>query len=208
MKRKWNLQLFADDPAEVSDGTAEEAQQEEAAADRQEEPERKPKYTDADVDRIIDRKFAEWQRKQQRAVDEAKRLGQMDAQQKAEYERDQLKKQLEEYQRKDTLAEMSKTARGMLSDRGISIADELLAMLVSTDADQTKAAVDAFGAAFQAAVEETVKTRLQGRTPRKSSAGQSGMTKEQIGKIRDPNLRQMAMLEHRELYPELNKNGR
>ncbi|MGI6722575.1 MAG: capsid assembly scaffolding protein Gp46 family protein [Anaerovoracaceae bacterium] len=49
-----------------------------------------PKYTDKDVDEIVNRKRAKWQEQQQKAVDEAKKLAQMDAQQKAEYERDQL----------------------------------------------------------------------------------------------------------------------
>lgn len=125
-----------------------------------------PKYTDEDVNRLIDKKFAEWQKKQQKAVDEAKKLAEMNATQKAEYERDQLKKELEEYKLKDSLAEMSKTARKMLNDGGINVSDELLSMLVTNDAEGTKAAVEGFSKLFTEAVENAVKDRLRGETPK------------------------------------------
>ena len=64
--------------------------------------------------RISSKKFAEWEKKQEKKVSEAARLAEMNAQQKAEYERDEIKKELEELKRKDALAEMSKTARKML----------------------------------------------------------------------------------------------
>lgn len=43
------------------------------------------KYTDEDVDKLINRKFAEWQKKQEKAVDEAKRLAEMNEQEKTDY---------------------------------------------------------------------------------------------------------------------------
>ena len=121
----------------------------------------------------------------------------MNATQKAEYERDQLQKQLDEYKRKDSLAEMTKTARSMLSESGISVSDGVLAMLVNTDAEQTKAAVDGFA---KDAVEEAVKERLKGRTPKVGTNSSKPMTKAEIMAIRDPELRQKMMLENRELF--------
>lgn len=171
---KINLQLFADegDPAANNDpagdaGTA----QGNPPKDNQPEPPAKPKadepkYTDADVDKIINKKFAEWEKRQEKKVSEAAKLAEMNAQQKAEYERDELKKELDELKRKDTLAEMSKTARKMLSDEGINIGDDLLSRLVTTDADETKASVDSFTKLFKAAVEDAVKERAKGTTPK------------------------------------------
>ena len=124
----------------------------------------------------------------------------MDAQQKAEYERDQLKKELDEYKRKDSLAEMTRTARKMLSDGGISISDELLAVMVTTDAEETKKAIDGFTAAFNAAVDSAVRERLKGEPPRKGAGRAPAMTKAQIMAIKDPELRQKAMLENKELF--------
>ena len=184
---KFDLQLFADDPApDTGSDEGAEAPEGKPPEDKPEKPEQgKKRYTDEDVDDIINRKFAEWQKKQQ----------------KAEYERDQLQKELDDYKRKDSLAEITKTARKMLSESGITASDDILSVLVTTDAEQTKAAIDSFSKAFQAAVEAAVKERLRGEPPRRGSGGGAApMTKEQIMKIRDPELRQQKMLENKELF--------
>ena len=208
MKTKLFLQLFSDEAGEAEAKATEATEAKDADgkgdvkadAEKKSEPEEKPKYTDKDVDEILNKKFAKWQEKQDKAVSEAKKLAAMNATQKAEYERDQLQKQLDEYKRKDSLAEMTKTARSMLSEAGISVSDGVLAMLVNTDAEQTKAAVDGFSKAFKDAVEEAVKERLKGRTPKVGTGSSKPMTKAEIMAIRDPELRQKMMLENRELF--------
>lgn len=205
MRKLFNLQMFADDAADQpaagdQNPSPEAADKPEPAPAAKVEKQDEAKYTDKDVDEIINRKFAEWQKKQQKEVDEAKKLAAMNAQQQAEYERDKFKKELDEYKRRDSLAEMAKTARKMLSESGITIPDELLGMMVTTEADETKAAIDGFAKVFTEAVESAVKERLKGETPRKGSGGAAPMTKEQIMAIRDPEARQKKMLEHRELF--------
>lgn len=204
-----NLQLFADESVETSQDDAnktidnkeqEQGQENEKAPTAKLKNPDEPKYTDKDVDEILNRKFAKWQEKQQKAVDEAKKLSAMNAQQKAEYERDKLQKELDEYKRRASLAEMSKTARKMLSESGITIPDELLSMMVTTDAEQTKAAIDGFTKVFTESVESAVKEKLRGETPRKGSGSAATMTKEQIMAIKDPELRQKKMLENKELF--------
>ena len=205
MKKRFDLQLFAEEAA-TDAAAAPAAEQAEEPAKPEPAPaavlkEKGAKYTDADVDEILNRKCAEWQKKQQKAVDEAQKLATMNATQKAEYERDQLKKELEELKRISALSEMSKTARKMLSDNGITISDDLLSVMVTEDAETTKAAVDGFSQMFTQAVEAAVKERLKGDPPRKGSgSGVPAMTKEQIMAIRDPELRQKKMLEHKELF--------
>ena len=170
MKRfNLNLQLFAED-TQASTETATEGK--ETDSKESSKPEDKTtasqaKYTDEDVNKIIDKKFAEWQKKQQKEVDEAKKLAEMNATQKAEYERDQLKKKLEELEKQASLSEMTKTARKMLAESSINIPDELLSMMVTTDAEETKAAVDGFAKIFKEAVESAVKEKLKGEPPKK-----------------------------------------
>lgn len=212
MNRRFYLQLFADQaeaqnselPADATANTAEKEEQtqpphQQAPAATLKNPE-EPKYTDKEVDEILNRKFAEWQKKQQKAVDEAKKLSEMNAQQKAEYERDQLQKELDELKRISALSEMSKTARKMLSENGITVSDDLLSVMVTDNAETTKAAVDGFAQMFTEAVEAAVKERLKGEPPRKGSGGAAAMTKEQIMAIRDPELRQQKMLENKHLF--------
>lgn len=197
MKKHLLLQLFAEDGGAEGGQPAGEEKKPEAGGE-----EKKPeaKYTDEDVDKLIGRKFAEWEKKKQKEVDEAKKLAEMNAAEKAEYERDKLQKELDELKKKDSLSEMTKTARKMLSDEGVSVSDDLLNMIVSTDAEETKKAVDAFAKAFNEAVESAVKDKLKGNPPRKGTGGGKAMTKEQIMAIRDPESRQKAMLENRELF--------
>lgn len=206
MKKILDLQLFAEEAGAAGTQTDTAGNNDKgAAADQKKEGEGakaadEKKYSDADVDKLFNKKFAEWQAKKQKEVDEAKKLAAMDATQKAEYERDKLQKELDEYKRKDSLAEMSKTARKILSDDGITVSDELLSMLVTTDAEKTKAAVDGFKTAFKEAVEATVKERLKGEPPKKGTGGAPSMTKEAIMAIKDPELRQQKMLENKHLF--------
>lgn len=204
-----DLQLFADEGAEGAPATetetAEKATDEKSAAADQKKDAGKTKtkelkYSDDDLDEIINKKFAKWEANKQKAVDEAKKLAEMDAQQRAEYERDQLKKELEELKKKDSLAEMTKVARKMLTDDGISISDELLSVMVTTDAEETKTAITGFKTAFKEAVENTVKERLRGEPPKRGTGGAAALTKEQIMSIKDPELRQKKMLENRDLF--------
>lgn len=204
----FDLQLFNDtDPAPAGgDGGTDPKP---ANGDDGKKAEPKPnaagkelKYSDEDLDQILGKRFARWEKEKQKAIDEASKLANMDAQQRAEHERDKLQKELDALKRKDALAEMTKTARKMLSSEGISnVPDDLLAMMVNTDAEETKAAVDGFAKAFTEAVEAAVKERLKGETPRKGTGGGAApMTKEQIMAIKDPELRQKKMLENKELF--------
>lgn len=174
MKKIFDIQLFADD-ANTADSAAPGTDTKPTGNNTDKEPGRETKadakYNDADLDRIIGQKFAEWKKQEQKAVDEAKKLAEMDAQQKAEYERDKIKQELEAYKRKDALAEMSKVARKMLSDENITIPDELLSMMVTTDAKETKTAIDGFAKLFKDTVETAVKERLRGETPKRGTGG-------------------------------------
>ena len=198
MKRKefMMLQLFADPSPENPE------QQEETKPELKPEPKPEPKkearYTDEDVDKILNRKFAEWEKKQQEKVDEAKKLAEMNAQQKAEYERDQLEKKLQELMKKNALAEMSKAARTMLSEKDINVSDDLLEMLVSDDADKTKQTVESFITMFQDAMKKAVTDALKGEVPKAGSS--NGITKEQIMAVTNRAERQKLIKENMNLF--------
>lgn len=177
----FDLQLFADEAApEAGTSTEPEKPTEENKPGTEQKPKGggtdDKKYSDEDVNKLIDMKFAEWQKKKDKEVDEAKKLADMNAQQKAEYERDKLQKELDDYKRKDALAEMSKTARKMLSDEGINISDELLSRLITTDAAETKSAVDSFTKLFKAAVDDAVKDKARGTTPKNITNNSDAMS--------------------------------
>lgn len=158
------------------------------------------KYTDADVDALINKKFAEWQKKQQRAVDEAAKLAGMNAQQKAEHERDELEKKYNELLKQNTVAQLTVQARKMLSDGGVSgIPDDLVAVLVTDDAATTKKNVESFTKLFKDAVQEAVKNANKKPSPKTGTSGGT-LTKADILKIEDINERQKLINENMDLF--------
>lgn len=189
MTELLNLQLFAEDaPAQEAPRGGEEKPAEKPAA----------KYTDEDVDEILNRKFAEWAKKRDREVSEAQKLAEMGAQEKAEYQRDQLQKQLDELTRKAALADMAKVARSMLEEQDAPADDALVELLISDDAEQTKNAVGAFSKAFHAAVDAAVKDKLRGAPPKRGGA--SGITREQILAVKNRAERQRLINENMDLF--------
>lgn len=164
---------------------------------KQSEPEKK--YTDADVDAIIDKKFAKWQKEHESKVKEAEKLAEMNAQEKAEYERDELQKRLDELENKTALAEMTKVARTMLKDKHLNIGDELLEILVTPDAEKTKQNVDSFSTLFAAAVDAEVNERLKSTAPKRGVSG-AVITREEIANIKDPVERRKLIEANPHLY--------
>lgn len=156
------------------------------------------KYTDADVDRIVEEKFKKWTKQQERKIDEAKKLAEMNAQQRAEYERDEALKELEELRTAKSIAEMSKTARSMLNEHSINIDDNLLSVLVTKEAEETQTKVNSFISMFEKAVDAAVNERLKGKTPRKGEHARP--TKAEIMNIKNKIERQRAIAENLDLF--------
>ena len=186
--------------APVADG---EGANKDATTTTQAEPKQdnkqQPKYTDADVDEIVSKRLAKWERQQAAKVEEAAKLAEMNAQQKAEYERDKVQKELDEYKRRDTVNAMVAESRRQLSEQGIAVSDDILTRLVGETAEETKASVDAFSTAFTAAVEDAVKKQLAGKAPAAGVVTKT-MTKEEILAIKDPIARQAAIRDNIGLF--------
>ena len=159
----------------------------------------KPKYTDADLDKIIGQKFAQWQKRQEKAVDEAKKLKKMSADEKNAKKLSELQARLDEMEKKDAQSKMAASARKLLQDESIVVDDVIISALIRDDAEQTKAAVDAFVKSFKAAVQSAAKMTFS--RPAKPKTGGSGeMTRADIMKITDRAERQKAIKAHPELF--------
>ena len=222
-KMKWNqfllagLQLFADGDGGNGDtgadgGTGAEGGaggSSEAGGDGKNgnEPKGKEgtgkeaKYTDDDLDRILNRKFAEWQKKKDKEVDEARRLASMTEEEKTKQKQADMERQLNELLSEKNRSEMMATARSILSERNIHADDVLISMIVSEDAESTKKSIDTFANLFQKAVNKAVKDALKGEPPKTGTgSGKGGYTKEDILKIANRAERQKAISENMELF--------
>ena len=171
------------------------------------------KYTDAQVDEIINKKFAKWKADQEKAVadavakvEEAHKLAQMNATEKAEHERKAMEEELASLKAEKTHNTMMSEARNMLKADGLDLPDDIITVLVTGDAETTKNAIKAFSAAFQTAVNEAVKTQLAGSEPRRGTTA-TGMTREQIMDIKDPTKRQKAIRDNMHLFEDMLNGG-
>lgn len=130
--------------------------------------------TQADVDRIVKKTIEKERARAARQVEEVKteaeKLAKMNADQRAEYERQQRETQLAEREAQITRRELMAEARNTLSTRGLpqSLAD----VLVYTDADGCNASIDTIEKAFRAAVQDGVNERLKGAPPPQSRSTQ------------------------------------
>ncbi len=164
-----------------------------------EETKEEKKYTDKDVDEIVNKKFAKWKKQEQAKIDEAEKLAKMNADEKREHELKKLKEENEKLKKEKTFFEMKKVASQMLNESGIVISDDLITTLVSSNADETKANVEGFTAAFNSAVEKEINNRLKGKTP-KATGNKVTLTKAQILAIEDDDLRQQKIMENMHLF--------
>ena len=170
-KRNFNLQLFADDGGEGGSGGTDDPEDKSGNDEKEDK-----KYTDEDVNNIINRKFAEWEKRQKEKsakAAEAERLKNMTEEEKRKHEMEELQKKIAGYEKEKAIGAMTKVARGILNDSKIVVNDELLVNLVAE--------------------------ALRGKTPRLKD-GSKELTKEDILKIKNRTERQKAMAEHPELF--------
>ena len=171
--RNYIKQIFADDPTEPTkeqqsteqSTESQEGKTKEADPPKPDDKGGEKKYTDADIDKIVNTRLAREREKHQKDVDEAKKLGEMGAQERAEYERDQLKKELDALKKETARNGMAKEARKMLAAEDITIPDTLVSMLITTEAESTKQNVNDFAKIFKEAVQDAIKDALKGKAP-------------------------------------------
>lgn len=136
-----------------------------------------PKYTDADVDQIINKKFAKMKAeleqaevKKAKAVKEAEKLATLTAEEKRQYELDKkqeeyeaMKAKLAELEQQNNYNAMSKQATSMLAEEKIIANDDVLSMVVvADDAERTQANIKAFSKLIKDGIAAGVKEALKG----------------------------------------------
>lgn len=194
------LQLFADEtPNENESKEPENTQEKDGQENQEKNKESEKKYSDEDLNAILDKRFARWKADQEKEKKEAERLAEMNAQERAEAERDKVQKELDELKAKNAIAEMTNEARKMCAERDINVGEELLSVLVNQDADKTKKAVDSFVKMFEQEVDKAVKEKLKGNGPKRGGSNK-GVTRESILSITDPMERQRMIAEHMDLF--------
>ena len=171
--KRWELQLFADDGEDVggSDGV-DKGDESENTTPNGKEPDNKnagddvKKYTDADVNALIDKKFAKWQKDQEKKLAEAEKLAKMSEAEKREHELKELQEENERLKSQQTLSEMRSTACKLLKEKNVSATSDMLDFVATSDAEETKANIEKFVSIIEAAVKAAEVERNTGKTPK------------------------------------------
>nr|DAS75081.1 MAG TPA: capsid scaffolding protein [Caudoviricetes sp.] len=131
------------------------------------QPQDEKKYTDADVDAIIDKKFAKWKSEQEAKENEAKKLAKMNADEKQKYQLDQREQELANREQAIARKELTAEAKTMLSERGLPI--ELVGVIDLTSAETVTDSVASVQKTWEDAVQKGVSDRMKGSAPIKTA---------------------------------------
>lgn len=180
MKKEWNLQLFAEDQAsgEQTDPNINKGSKEGLKKDpkKGQKGEQEKKYTDADVDKIVDKKYAAWKAKYEKDVQDAKaeaaKLAKMNTEQKQQYEMEKLQQENAELKAQAMKVELGREATTLLKESKIEATQDILDFVVGDDAKQTKANIDKFVSIIDAQLKAAAVNRATGSTPRRYGGGQ------------------------------------
>lgn len=160
-----NLQLFAEE------GTPPEGENKGAETQTFDDLLKGNKDYQAEFDRRVSKGLetakAKWQQEAEAKIAEAKteaeKLAKMNAEQKAEHERQKRDKELADREALLTLRELRAEAAVTLSEKGLP--KELIDSVNFKDADSCKKSIESLETVWRAAVQSGVEERLKGKTP-------------------------------------------
>ena len=141
------------------------------------------KYNDAEVDEIINKKFAKWKKEQEAEQSKAKKLKSMNADEKTKYNQDKRQAELDKREQEIAKRELMAEAKSILNERGLPV--DLAGVIDLTDADTVKASIEAIGKQWEQAVQKGIADKLKGTQPlTKAPQNSNGITKEVLTKMR------------------------
>lgn len=201
---RLNLQFFSQDdtggsnPSDDEKGNDTQDGQDDSKGEEKEEKDERT-FTQKELDDIVQQRLRRAEKEKQDAIDEAKKLAKMNADEKREYELEKLKQENEELKAVQIRFELGKEATKMLATSGITATDEILDFVVREDAETTSEAVIAFTELITDTADALVKEKLKGNGPRKQT-GVTGITKQDILNIKDSAERIRAIQENQHLF--------
>lgn len=160
-----------------------------------------PTFTQAQVDEMMKQRVAREKEKSDKAVEEAKKLAKMNADQKRDYQLEKLKTENESLKAVQAHDEMKTEASKQFKDAGIgNVPDSVLEISARDTAENTSDAIKALTDWFNGAKEAAITELLKGKTPKVTGLTNTTMTKDEIMKINDPVKRQQLIRENSSLF--------
>ena len=159
-------------------------------------------FTQEEVNNIVEKRLNKEKNKWKNEVDQAKRLAEMSAEERAREEFRIKQQQFEEekaaFEKEKLLVQTQKE----LSAKNVPV--EFADMLVKEDAEATKAAIDAFAQLYNQSVEKGVSNKMKGRPPKTKQTSSDGLDRAAFMKLSLAEQQKMAK-ENPERYKELTK---
>lgn len=159
-------------------------------------------FTQEEVNNIVEKRLNKEKNKWKNEVDQAKRLAEMSAEERAREEFRIKQQQFEEekaaFEKEKLLVQTQKE----LSAKNVPI--EFADMLVKEDAETTKAAIDAFAQLYNQSVEKGVSNKMKGRPPKTKQTPSDGLDRAAFMKLSLAEQQKMAK-ENPDRYKELTK---
>ena len=120
-------------------------------------------FTQAELDKILNKKFAQWQKKTEEEKKEAERKAKLSEEERFAEERKEFEAERKQFEYEKRVNSTSK----VLASNNLPI--EFADFLIAEDDEATTQRVDLFKNAFNEAVERSVTQRLKGNTPKTST---------------------------------------
>ena len=159
-------------------------------------------FTQEEVNNIVEKRLNKEKNKWKNEVDQAKRLAEMSAEDRAreqfKIEKAEFERQRAEFERERLLVQTQRE----LSTKNIPV--EFADMLVKEDAESTKAAIDTFASLYNQSVEKGVSNKMKGRPPKTKQTPSDGLDRAAFMKLSLAEQQKMAK-ENPERYKELTK---
>ena len=143
-------------------------------------------FTQEELDKILNKKFAQWQKKTEEAKAEAERKAKLTEAEKLAEERKEFEAMRKQFEYEKRVNSTSK----VLASNNLPV--EFADFLIAENDEATTQRVDLFKNAFNEALEKAVNERLKGRTPKVSMSSNTAITKEKF--------RSMSYKEKMDLY--------
>ena len=155
-------------------------------------------FTQEELDKILSKKFAQWQKKTEEAKAEAERKAKLTEAEKLAEERKEFERMKMQFEYEQRVNSTSKT----LASYNLPI--EFSDFLVGENEEVTNKRIELFKDAFNSSLEKMVNERLKGNPPKVATSAKTGLSKDDFRKM---NMAQRIKLrnENLALYNELSK---
>lgn len=175
-KFPMNLQFFAENPAAGADDASDTGAPDEAEnttqADGGSDNEQPKTFTQAEVDKMVQKRMARYDRDHQKEVESAKseatKLAKMNKDQKKDYELQQAQQKAQDAEAQLARYQLRDTVRKQLVDGGFTPEESDIDLVVTADAETTKQNGDALLAMVERIRNDERQKTLSGTTPKVS----------------------------------------